>query len=56
VCCADATPGAKAQQVFRYLARYSHRVAIANARLLALEEGEVWFHWRDHADEDRISS
>ena len=26
-------------QVLKYLARYTHRVAIANRRLLALEEG-----------------
>jgi hypothetical protein len=40
-------------QVFRYLGRYSHRVAIANSRLLALEDGQVSFHWKDYADEHR---
>ena len=31
-------PFGGAKQVFRYLGRYSHRVAIANSRLLALED------------------
>jgi hypothetical protein len=35
--------------VLKYLARYTHRVAIANRRLLALEEGRVTFRWRDYA-------
>jgi hypothetical protein len=35
--------------VFRYLSRYSHRVAIANSRLLALEDGQVSFRWKDYA-------
>ena len=31
------------------LARYTHRVAISNRRLIALEDGEVTFHWKDYA-------
>jgi putative transposase/transposase-like zinc-binding protein len=46
-------PWGGAQQVFRYLGRYSHRVAIANGRLVALAEGHVSFRWKDYADEDR---
>ena len=46
-------PFGGAQQVFRYLGRYSHRVAIANSRLLALENGQVSFHWKDYADDHR---
>ena len=34
-------------QVLRYLARYTHRVAIASGLLLALEAGRVRFRWRD---------
>jgi hypothetical protein len=37
------------EQVLKYLARYTHRVAISNRRLIALEDGEVTFHWRDYA-------
>ena len=36
-------------QVLKYLARYTHRVAISNRRLLALEDGEVTFRWKDYA-------
>jgi len=46
-------PFGGAQQVFRYLGRYSHRVALANDRLLALEDGYVLFRWKDYADEQR---
>src|SRR5919197_3320465 len=35
--------------VLKYLARYTHRVAITNRRLLALEEGRVTFRWKDYA-------
>jgi hypothetical protein len=37
------------EQVLKYLARYTHRVAISNRRLLALVDGEVRFHWKDYA-------
>jgi hypothetical protein len=37
------------EQVLKYLAQYTHRVAISNRRLVALEEGEVQFHWKDYA-------
>jgi hypothetical protein len=36
-------------QVLKYLARYTHRVAISNARLLAIEDGHVRFLWKDRA-------
>jgi hypothetical protein len=41
------------QRVFRYLGRYSHRVAIANSRLLSLDDTHVTFTWKDYADEQR---
>jgi len=37
------------EQVLRYLARYTHRVAISNHRLVAFNEGHVSFRWRDYA-------
>jgi hypothetical protein len=37
------------ERVLKYLARYTHRVAISNRRLVAMEEGEVKFHWKDYA-------
>ncbi len=35
--------------VLRYLARYTHRVAIANSRLLAHDGKQVTFRWKDYA-------
>jgi hypothetical protein len=37
------------KQVLKYLARYTHRVAISNRRLLALDDGQVTFRWKDYA-------
>jgi hypothetical protein len=37
------------EQVLKYLARYTHRVAISNRRLVSFEDGEVTFHWKDYA-------
>ena len=41
------------RHVIRYLARYTHRVAIANGRLISLQNGQVTFRWRDSADGNR---
>jgi hypothetical protein len=43
-------------QVLKYLARYTHRVAIANGRLLRLEDGKVTFRWKDYAHGSRQST
>jgi len=43
-------PFGGAQQVFRYLGRYSHRVAIANSRLVSMDHDRVSFRWKDYAD------
>ncbi len=37
------------EQVLKYLARYTHRVAISNQRLLTLEDGQVTFRDKDYA-------
>jgi hypothetical protein len=42
------------EQVLRYLARYTHRVAISNGRLLSLKDGRVRFRWRDSQDHNQI--
>jgi hypothetical protein len=36
------------EQVLAYLSRYTHRVAIANSRLVSVESGQVTFRWRDY--------
>ena len=47
---------AGACQVLEYLGRYTHRVAIANHRLVSMEKGCVMFWWRDYRDGTRKSS
>ena len=41
-------PFAGPEAVLAYLARYTHRVAIANSRLLALDERGVTFRYKDY--------
>ena len=38
------------ETVLGYLGRYTHRVAIANHRILGMENGKVSFMWKDYAD------
>jgi hypothetical protein len=44
------------QRVLKYLARYTHRVAISNHRLRSLENGRVTFDWKDYAHGGRKST
>jgi Putative transposase/Transposase zinc-binding domain len=37
------------QHVLHYLARYTHRVAISNHRLVNFADGQVTFRWKDYA-------
>ncbi len=46
-------PFAGPQAVLAYLSRYTHRVAIANSRLIALDEAGVTFKWKDYRTEGR---
>lgn len=41
------------EQVLAYLGQYTHRVAIANGRLIALADGQVSFRWRDYRHHDK---
>jgi len=43
------------QAVLAYLSRYTHRVAIANSRLIAFDHANVTFRWKDYraGDGDR---
>ncbi len=41
------------EAVLAYLARYTHRVAIANSRLIAFDERGVTFKWKDYRIEGR---
>ena len=41
-------------QVLKYLARYTHRVAISNQRLVSLENGKVSLRYKDYAHGNRL--
>jgi hypothetical protein len=46
-------PFAGPAQVLAYLARYTHRVAIGNSRLVELTDEHVRFRWKDYRANDR---
>lgn len=46
-------PFAGPEQVLGYLGRYTHRVAIANSRLVGLDDGQVRFTWKDYRQDAR---
>ena len=49
-------PFAGPLQVLAYLARYTHRVAISNSRLLDLDATHVSFRWKDYRENSRHRS
>jgi len=49
-------PFGGAVQAVRYLARYTHRVAIANQRITALDDDHVAFAYKDYADGNRTKT
>jgi hypothetical protein len=44
------------RRVLKYLARYTHRVAISNHRIRSLQDGRVSFDWKDYADHSRTKT
>ncbi len=46
-------PFAGPEAVLAYLSRYTHRVAIANSRLVAMDERGVTFRWKDYRAKGR---
>jgi hypothetical protein len=46
-------PFAGPEEVLKYVARYTHRVAISNNRLLDINDGKVQFRWKDYRDGNR---
>jgi len=49
-------PFAGPPQVLAYLARYTHRVAISNARLLSISNGTVCFRWKDYRQDGKAKA
>lgn len=43
-------PFKNASHVIKYLGRYTHRVALSNSRITAIEEGNVIFKWKDYKE------
>jgi len=48
--------GRSPEQALDYLARYTHRVAIGDHRILALQDGQVTFSWRDRSADNRLKT
>ncbi len=46
-------PFGSPQQVLKYLARYTHRVAISNYRLISLGDGKIVFRYKDYRRDNR---
>jgi hypothetical protein len=46
-------PFAGPEQVLKYLARYTHRIAISNRRLISINDQTVTFRWKDYAHRNR---
>jgi len=46
-------PFAGPEEVLKYVARYTHRIAITNNRLLDINDGKVQFRWKDYRDGSR---
>jgi hypothetical protein len=46
-------PFAGPEKVLAYLGRYTHRVAIANSRLISCEDGKVTFQWKDYRENSK---
>ena len=42
------------ETVIEYLSRYTHRIAISNARILDIADGKVTFTWKDYKDDSKI--
>ena len=45
--------GSGPEAVLAYLARYTHRIAIANSRLIAFDGADVTFRWKDYRTKGR---
>ena len=46
----------QAESVVDYLARYTHRIAISNGRLLTMEDDRISFRYKDYRDGSRIKT
>jgi predicted Zn-ribbon and HTH transcriptional regulator len=49
-------PFADPEQVLEYLGRYTHRIAISNNRILAIDNGKITFTYRDRQDNNELKT
>lgn len=49
-------PFAGPRQVLDYVGRYTHRVALSNNRLVALDDDQVRFRWKDYRAESQVKT
>jgi len=49
-------PRGTPDQVVKYLARYTHRVAISNSRLVTMKDGTVYFRYKDNANDKKMKT
>lgn len=47
-------PIKNSSKVIEYFGRYTHRVAISNRRIIKVEDGRVFFKWKDYKDGNKI--
>ena len=47
-------PFAGSEAVLKYLGRYTHRIALANSRIIEMTESTVSFRWKDYRDGDKV--
>jgi len=47
-------PLAGPEQVLEYLARYTHRTALSNDRIVRFDGERVWFRWKDYRNGGRV--
>lgn len=47
-------PLKNSSKVIEYFGRYTHRVAISNRRIIKVEDGRVFFKWKDYKDGNKI--
>jgi hypothetical protein len=47
-------PFSSNKNVFEYISRYTHRIAIANSRIMDLNDEKIKFRYKDYSDESKI--
>jgi Putative transposase/Transposase zinc-binding domain len=47
------SPFEKAEHVIKYIGRYTHKVALSNSRLVAMENGHIKFRYKDYKDKNK---